>query len=654
MDWRQKYLKYKNKYLQLKNMLGGDFETDIAKDGVVLIKGVQSDEHKLTENLPKIEEYIKKQIKQNFIKNDEEVNELYTFINRCIKFLLFKYNDKDKEDFKQKYDLTDEDVGKINAYGKYELLNSDNTELKKEFIYNNTSGLSGKWKELPGLWFFINGFTDDNVFEKLYDGKTWLVIDRYFVQFMFFTNDGIMKISIFPDPKKINFEFATQNATYNKEKEKDPSLKPPEPELPNDADILIRFDKTSFLEEYTEDFAELLNKEKYVDKPKMKEVAEYMYKYHNKKQTKFVALLGKARFWVDDTCILCRNTPNKKCDKIKKHTYDGFVEHIFYEPTNKTAAMKAYEYTKEIMSGLLFRNCNIGIITGGYSGIVASECGITRTGYEVAKHYEKPVVTIMCNAGRFDKNKHSDAIGYYGMHWGDDTKALSSFADGAVMISPFGAWSQVELFFLSYKKKPCAIYLDKLYIAKIIELINTYKTQLKVIDGQIINLQQIFLTSKVIPSKNWKNKDITISIGEEVVKHFGLGGADHFGLNILFKNVNFKDKKLECNEKIKSFISGIIGAFTLWYPHYIEENNQTIENGIPVFTDYPDLTRYMTEKLYENQNYLRNKNTQLQKILNGEIKKPELTLNRDWERPFNPLIGSYSPDSIILNRHSDE
>lgn len=130
--------------------------------------------------------------------------------------------------------------------------------------------------------------------------------------------------------------------------------------------------------------------------------------------------------------------------------------------------MNAYNFTKEIISGLLFRNCNLGIISGGYSGILASECGITRTGYEIAKHYEKPVVTIMCSAGRFDRNRNSDAIGFYGIHWGDDTKALSSFADGAVMIAPFGAWSQVELFFLSYKKKPCAIYLDQLYIAKII------------------------------------------------------------------------------------------------------------------------------------------------------------------------------------------
>lgn len=40
MDWKQKYSKYKNKYLQLKNMVGGNLETDITSKGVVLIKGV--------------------------------------------------------------------------------------------------------------------------------------------------------------------------------------------------------------------------------------------------------------------------------------------------------------------------------------------------------------------------------------------------------------------------------------------------------------------------------------------------------------------------------------------------------------------------------------------------------------------------------------
>jgi len=636
MDWKQKYLKYKNKYLQLKNMMGGDdFENDITTKGIVLINGVQSGEHKLTKQLPEIEKFIKNKIKDNFEKDDIQINNIYTFINRCFKFLLFKYNDKDKVDFKQEYQLTDEDVAKIKSQN-YTLLDK-NPEYQKEFIYNNKSGLSGKWKELPGLWFFVNGMTGDSVFEKLYDGKTWLVIDKYFVQFMFFTNDGIMKISIFPDPKKMNFN-------YTKDQSK--------PELSNDADILIRFDKTSFLEEYTENFKELLTKEEYIDKESMINVAEYMYKYHNKKQTKFVALLGKARFWANNMCMVCkRDKPDEKTESnpITSCKYADYTEHVFYEPTKKTAAMNAYKFTKEIMSGMLFRNCNLGIISGGYSGIIASECGITRTGYEVAKHYEKPVVTIMCNAGRFDKNKHSDAIGYYGMHWGDDTKALSSFADGAVMIAPFGAWSQVELFFLSYKKKPCAIYLDELYIDKILEFININKIILitqneNISNKQLIPIQDIFLYKE--PSK------IKKSIGEQIVAHFELGSADHFGLNILFKNVNFKDGKMVCNDKIQSLISTITGALTIWHPHYITPDKQTVENGIPVFTNYSNLTRYMSIKL--NENNLIEKKKQLELILSETSEKQVLTLNRDWENPFNFLTGSYSPDSIILNRHSDE
>ena len=110
---------------------------------------------------------------------------------------------------------------------------------------------------------------------------------------------------------------------------------------------------------------------------------------------------------------------------------------------NNSAAQNAYKYTQELFSNLLFRNCNLGFISGGYSGFNATQFGITRSGYEMAKKYEKPVVTIMCNAGRFDKNENSDAIGFYGMHWSDDTRALSSFSDAAIMIAPFGAWSQI-------------------------------------------------------------------------------------------------------------------------------------------------------------------------------------------------------------------
>jgi len=612
---------------------------DIENKGVKLING---SDHTFSTELPKIEEYIKEKIQQEFIDTYEgtkpSLDDLYKFIDRGIKFLLFKYTDKDDTDkLKTIYNLTDADIiklknGKLNTYG---LSDSD-----VNFIYNNKTGLSGVWQKLEGLWFFINGFTNDNVFEKLCDGKTWLVIDKYFAQFMFFTKDGIMKFSIFADPSKINFDFAENKRGQ---------------ELSNDADIYIRFDKTSFISPYVENFNELFDKEHYVDRQSMQQVVNYMLNYYKKKNTKFIALLGKARFWVGDTIEI--TSENSKCSlkKITSYVKDKNIKkHIFYEPVSKTAAQTAYNYTKEIVSGLLFRNCNLGIVTGGYSGIMASECGITRTGYEIAKHYEKPVVTIMCNAGRFDRNRHSDVIGYYGMHWGDDTKALSSFADGAIMIAPFGAWSQVELFMLSHKKKPCAIYLDDRYINAIETQIKQNEAKLQL--GEVTNLQDIFLPQKIIDSLDWEKKPIKISIGEQIVKDFGLGGADQFGLNILLKDLvyNKGEKEIKQTDKMQSIVGNIdedIRPLTIFYPHYIKEQNET--NGIPIFINYRSLTKYITNNL--DTISLEDKKNNMKKIqlVKDYIPEEPLTLNRKWEKPFNYLTGSYSPDTIDLNAHTE-
>lgn len=632
MNYYQKYLKYKNKYLYLKNMTGRGLD-EIENKGVILING---SDKKISNEIEQIKEFIKNKIQTFFIDQYTDVplpslDVLFKYIDRCINFLLFKYTDKDNDDIlKEKYKLNDDEIIMLRK-GKFNISDID-TDKDVELIYNNKTGLSGKWDNFEGLWFFVNEFSNNNAFEKLCDGKTWLVIDKYFAQFMFFTIDGIMKFSIFPDLTQINFNFANDKT---------------KPELSNNADIYIRFDKTSFTVPYKENFQQLLENEFYYDKNSMQSVIDYMYTYYIKKNTRFIALLGKARFWVSDTCEH-RDKSKKAIQKIVKRQSSeaNAMQHIFYESISKTAVHKAYEYTKEIISSLLFRNCNIGIVTGGYSGIMASECGITRTGYEIAKHYEKPIVTIMCNAGRFDKNKHSDAIGYFGMHWGDDTKALSSFVDGAIMIAPFGAWSQVELFMLSYKQKPCAIYLDKKYIDAIIKLINENKSDLTLSD--ITPLQNIFLKQKI--------KDRIL--GDLIVKDFGLGGADQFGLDILFKGLvyNKGTNTIEPN----TFMQNIVGRihennkpFTLFYPHYITDENQNEANGIPIFNDYRSLTKYMTEKIKENN--VQDKITEFDKIkLVEHDRKNILSLDRNWERPFNYLTGSYSEENIELESHTEE
>lgn len=64
---------------------------------------------------------------------------------------------------------------------------------------------------------------------------------------------------------------------------------------------------------------------------------------------------------------------------------------------------------------------------------------------------------------------------------------------------------------------------------------------------------------------------------------------------------------------------------------YITQDKQTVENGIPVFTDYSNLTRYMSIKL--NDNNLLEKMKQLKSLLPEISEKPEnqvLKLNRMW------------------------
>jgi hypothetical protein len=139
-------------------------------------------------------------------------------------------------------------------------------------------------------------------------------------------------------------------------------------------------------------------------------------------ELKYISILGKARFRDED---------------IKK----------------KTA-----EITDYVMSNLIFASPTYGFISGGYKGFKDDAYGITRSGYEIAKKYNRPILTIMCKEGTFDSHEYSDATLIYGEHWGEDTIGLSQFTDGAVVFAPFGGWTYVECLGLLEKKKIVGIY----------------------------------------------------------------------------------------------------------------------------------------------------------------------------------------------------
>ena len=141
-------------------------------------------------------------------------------------------------------------------------------------------------------------------------------------------------------------------------------------------------------------------------------------------QLKYISILGKARFGNEE---------------LKK----------------RTAVLTDY-----VMGNLIFANPTYGFISGGYKGFKSDKYGITRSGYEIAKKYNRPVLTIMCQEGTHDAHEFSDATLIYGEHWGEDTIALSQLTDGAIVIAPFGGWTYVECLALLAKRKIVGIYND--------------------------------------------------------------------------------------------------------------------------------------------------------------------------------------------------
>jgi hypothetical protein len=139
-------------------------------------------------------------------------------------------------------------------------------------------------------------------------------------------------------------------------------------------------------------------------------------------QLKYISILGKARF--GDPIIQVR-----------------------------TAAVTDY-----IMANLLFASPSYAFISGGYKGFKDKKYGVTRSGYEIAKRYNRPILTIMCKEGEFDAHLYSDATLIYGEHWGEDSIALSQLTDGAIIIAPFGGWTYIECLTLLANKKIVGIY----------------------------------------------------------------------------------------------------------------------------------------------------------------------------------------------------
>jgi hypothetical protein len=127
---------------------------------------------------------------------------------------------------------------------------------------------------------------------------------------------------------------------------------------------------------------------------------------------------------------------------------------------NTDIQIRSQIVTDYVMSNLLFSSPSYAFISGGYKGFDESCYGITRSGYEIAKKYVRPILTIMCNEGKHDSHGFSDAELIYGEHWGEDSIALSQLTDGAIIIAPFGGWTYIECLTLLANKKIIGIFND--------------------------------------------------------------------------------------------------------------------------------------------------------------------------------------------------
>jgi hypothetical protein len=139
-------------------------------------------------------------------------------------------------------------------------------------------------------------------------------------------------------------------------------------------------------------------------------------------QLKYISILGKARF--------------------------GYPE----------IQKKTVSVTEYVMANLIFTSPAYAFISGGYKGFKQVKYGVTRSGYEIAKKYNRPVLTIMCEEGTHDAHEYADAELIYGEHWGEDSIALSQLTDGAIIIAPFGGWTYIECLTLLENKKIVGIY----------------------------------------------------------------------------------------------------------------------------------------------------------------------------------------------------
>ncbi len=364
---------------------------------------------------------------------------------------------------------------------------------------------------------------------------------------------------------------------------------------------------------------------------------------------KKISILGKARFW------------------------------------HKEQQIKAKKITKKLISNLLFLMPKTGFITGGYKGFKSKMYGITRSGYEIAKEYEKPILTIMCKEGLDDYHLFADATYVFGEHWGEDTVALSSLTDGAIFVAPVGGWSFLEMMNILYHDKPVAILNDCFQVSDHNFTLYNNSEMKQIIDFKL-NLLELFETlniknaNKYIQKyKCWINQNSKGYVDKNFERFTPEVKKIYQKIEIIYDSNCYKtniDKGVETLElinkndlltDINNFIdSTIINLKTQKFPKGTRGiwKSLTKINGkydyIPVFEEYSYISAY-----FYNEFKLNSKNTESKGQFNAiknfflenrafNILKQDIKLDIGIDGYLNELgelvENENSPDPLIFKK----
>jgi hypothetical protein len=95
----------------------------------------------------------------------------------------------------------------------------------------------------------------------------------------------------------------------------------------------------------------------------------------------------------------------------------------------------------------------MGIMTGGYKGVIDKVYGITRIGHDIAHELKLYSLVVTPQAGKADTHETPDSRSLVGRLWGDDSKALVSGLDAALFFYrsskgenqySMGRWTEIE------------------------------------------------------------------------------------------------------------------------------------------------------------------------------------------------------------------